>query len=325
MVDTFLNHVAVAAPPNGTTDHTVSPSSGTAVAGTPFTPTAGRFLLAVGAGSVTSTIPTNWSLPTNGVALGNTGLYVWTKVATGGDTLTTTHNGSNYPALFDFYEFPAGSTFQGCEEQAGAVNGSPTPNLVILNPPVWVAAAVSQGISNASTVATWTWDSGTEATDTYVASGQGYSYSLTYLAGSSLAGKTFTGTSTYNDTSEQLVLAVRTPQPNVAPTANAGVDQTVEPSATVTLGGSGADTDGTITGYTWTQTAGPAVTLSGTGATRTFRAPAVAGGTSLTFSLVVTDNSGASSTADTMTVTVRQPTEFYASGGVWVPLPSAPL
>ena len=52
---------------------------------------------------------------------------------------------------------------------------------------------------------------------------------------------------------------------NNPPTANAGNDQTVTEldaslnSTVVTLSGSGTDTDGTISSYSWTQISGPAV------------------------------------------------------------------
>lgn len=108
---------------------------------------------------------------------------------------------------------------------------------------------------------------------------------------------------------------------NTPPTANAGSDQTgVEPYATVTLNGSGSsDPDGSIASYSWTQTAGsPSVTLSGSGSNRTFTAPNILGGTTLTFGLTVTDNLGASSTQDTMTVTVLTATEAVRSGGAWL-------
>ena len=106
----WLNHAAIEAPRNGTTTHTVTPSAGTAVAGTTFfTPTAGRLLVCLAEGSVTSTTPSGWTLPTGGSAINNTGLYVWYKTAAGNDSLTTTHNGSNYDVIFDFYEFPSGT------------------------------------------------------------------------------------------------------------------------------------------------------------------------------------------------------------------------
>ena len=81
---------------------------------------------------------------------------------------------------------------------------------------------------------------------------------------------------------------------NVAPTANAGADQTVNEGASITLSGSGTDSDGTIASYTWTQTVGPAVTLAGANSpTASFTAPSVATDTVLTFKLTVTDDKGA--------------------------------
>ncbi len=45
---------------------------------------------------------------------------------------------------------------------------------------------------------------------------------------------------------------------NIAPTANAGNDQTITlPTSTVTLSGSGTDPDGTISAYSWTKISGP--------------------------------------------------------------------
>ncbi len=82
---------------------------------------------------------------------------------------------------------------------------------------------------------------------------------------------------------------------NVLPTANAGVDQTLNEKTLVTLDGSGSkDSDGTIASYAWKQTAGATVTLAGaTTAKPTFTAPDIAADTTLTFELTVTDNKGA--------------------------------
>ena len=86
------------------------------------------------------------------------------------------------------------------------------------------------------------------------------------------------------------------------PTANAGADQTVNEGATVTLTGSGSDPDGDpITSYRWTQTAGPAVTLTSvTTATTSFTAPTgLVADEVLRFSLVVEANDeGASDSVD---------------------------
>ena len=48
------------------------------------------------------------------------------------------------------------------------------------------------------------------------------------------------------------------PRENIAPIVNAGADQTItSPANSVTLSGSGTDTDGTIASYTWTKISGP--------------------------------------------------------------------
>jgi len=83
------------------------------------------------------------------------------------------------------------------------------------------------------------------------------------------------------------------------PVADAGPDQTVDEGVTVTLDGSNSsDPDNDISSYQWTQTGGPAVTLSNTSAARpTFTSPNVGpSGASLTFQLTVTDSGGLQST-----------------------------
>jgi hypothetical protein len=97
---------------------------------------------------------------------------------------------------------------------------------------------------------------------------------------------------------------------NAAPVSNAGPDQTVNEGTLVTLTGLGStDSDGTVASYAWSQTSGPAVTLSSTTASQpTFTAPSVSAATQLVFSLVVTDNDGTASTPDSVTVTVNDVT-----------------
>ena len=92
--------------------------------------------------------------------------------------------------------------------------------------------------------------------------------------------------------------------PNQSPKANAGSDKTIIlPTNSVQLTGSGTDTDGTITGYQWTQVSGPGTsTMSGQTTTTLTASGLVAG--EYVFRLTVTDNSGAKG-SDDVKVTVN--------------------
>ncbi len=94
------------------------------------------------------------------------------------------------------------------------------------------------------------------------------------------------------------------PPANVPPTANAGSPQSITlPTSSVTLTGSGTDTDGTITTYAWSQVSGPAAATFGTPAAATTTANNLVQG-SYVFRLTVTDNSSATATSD-VTITVN--------------------
>lgn len=91
---------------------------------------------------------------------------------------------------------------------------------------------------------------------------------------------------------------------NVTPTANAGSDRTVAEKTTVTLSGSGTDTDGSIVSYQWLQIAGINVNLNNSNlAIATFDTPDVDLETQLTFELTTTDNDGSSS-KDSVVITI---------------------
>jgi K319L-like, PKD domain len=99
---------------------------------------------------------------------------------------------------------------------------------------------------------------------------------------------------------------------NQAPTANAGADQTVASGATVNLNGSGTDPEGQALTFLWTQTSGPAVTLSDpTSATPSFTAPT--GPATLTFDLQVCDPEPLCDT-DSVTINVQAAPMIDASG-----------
>lgn len=104
---------------------------------------------------------------------------------------------------------------------------------------------------------------------------------------------------------------------NTAPTANAGSARTVDVGAAVTLSGAASsDADGTIAGYSWTQTAGASISLTNAGTSQAgFTVPQSASGSTLTFSLVVTDNQGAASAPASVSITVNANIAPVASAG----------
>lgn len=93
---------------------------------------------------------------------------------------------------------------------------------------------------------------------------------------------------------------------NNPPTANAGTDQTITlPTNSVSLSGSGTDSDGTIASYSWTKISGGTYTISNSGIANPVLTNLVAG--TYVFQLQVTDNNGATGT-DTVQITVNAAT-----------------
>jgi len=157
---TFINHVAIAGPRNGTTTHTVDPNGGTVAAGTNFTPTAGRFLVVVVEGPVTSTTPTGWTLEAS--AVNATGLYAWSRVAAGADTFTTTHNAANYVVMFHWFEFAAGSTWVGDVTNNAVAAANANPNLTgLTGTNVVMAAKASVDAANDAIAISGAWSAST--------------------------------------------------------------------------------------------------------------------------------------------------------------------
>jgi len=81
-------------------------------------------------------------------------------------------------------------------------------------------------------------------------------------------------------------------QGNQSPSSNAGTDQILTlPTNSTILAGTGIDPDGTVIGYSWTKVSGPAAALTNTNSA-TLTVTSMLQGTYV-FSLVVTDNNGA--------------------------------
>lgn len=89
---------------------------------------------------------------------------------------------------------------------------------------------------------------------------------------------------------------------NQAPTANAGSNKTINlPTNSTTLVGSGTDTDGSVASYLWVRLSGPTVTITNSTSSTVSLSNLIVG--IYTFRLTVTDNLGATGTAQA-TVTV---------------------
>ena len=96
------------------------------------------------------------------------------------------------------------------------------------------------------------------------------------------------------------------------PVSSAGADQTITlPTSSVTLTGSGSETNGTITGYQWTQVSGPnTAAFANAKAAQTAVSSLVAG--AYVFQLTVTDNSGKTASDQVkITVNAAPPTSVF--------------
>jgi PKD repeat protein len=181
----------------------------------------------------------------------------------------------------------------------GGATGSATVNITVgtNQPPTATASATptsgrsplavaftGSGTDPDGTIASYAWTFGDGGTSTL------QSPSHTYQTAGS-----YTATLTVTDNGGargSATVGITVQQGNRAPTANAGADQlNRDPGTTISLNGSASlDVDGDMLSYQWTQTAGPAVTLTGANtATPSFTTAARTTAT-YTFTLTVTDN-----------------------------------
>ena len=104
---------------------------------------------------------------------------------------------------------------------------------------------------------------------------------------------------TSSDISFDFSLTGISTSPNLLPTSNAGVDQTITlPVSSTSLSGSGSDPDGTISAYSWSQVSGPkTISFSTTNTASTIVSGLTTAGNYIC-RLTVTDNLGGQSSDD---------------------------
>jgi CshA-type fibril repeat protein len=136
---------------------------------------------------------------------------------------------------------------------------------------------------------------------------------LTYTPPAGFSGQdafNYQATDSHGAASNTATVTVTINKTNKPPIASAGSDATVnEGTRGYSLNGTGStDSDGEITKYIWTQTAGPTVTLDTTSypGYAVFDIPLVTGSkTKLTFELIVEDNDGARSQPDSVVISIK--------------------
>ncbi|HEY3402385.1 MAG TPA: gliding motility-associated C-terminal domain-containing protein, partial [Ohtaekwangia sp.] len=132
------------------------------------------------------------------------------------------------------------------------------------------------------------------ATNTLTASGLivgSYTFTLTVTDNTALTG------------SDQVIVTVLAAPPNAPPSANAGADRSITlPTSSVGLTGSGTDSDGTISTYSWAQSSGPSTAVFTPNNAAATTVSTLQEGVYV-FALTVTDNRGATG-IDQVIVTV---------------------
>jgi hypothetical protein len=234
--------------------------------------------------------------------------YAWTQTSgtevelVGATTATPSFTAPAGPAVLVF-------TLTASDGRGGSANDTVT---ITVNGPPTAAAGADQVVNEGDEVTLG--GSGTDPDQDPLT----YSWARTSgpavtLAGADTATATFTAppgpavlvfTLTVRDDAGGSATDTITITVNGPPTADAGPDAEVVEGTTTTLDGAdSSDPDGDTLSFSWAQTGGPAVTLTGgTSATPSFTvptAPAV-----LTFTLTVDDGRGATAT-DTVTITAR--------------------
>lgn len=277
-----------------------------------FTPaTAGRLLVAICMGSVTTAWPAGWTEQLTPV--GNTEISVATKTATSGESsVVVTHNAANYQVEIEVYEFASGSTWVngiGATAQAVTAGASPTvtglPGTAVT---VFYACCYAKGVAQ-TIVESVTWSAPViELTDLDVpySTTDGNHYTVAYEDGVTATSRT--ATPTYSNTTtgsvvlsgERVTFAINAAALLGPPTVDALGDRYLYLGATLDRTAIVAANGATVTAQGWSLISGTGSPATLSSSTDLSWAPTVAGTYGLRYSAT---NSQGTTTQD-ITVTV---------------------
>lgn len=260
-------------------------------------------------------------LPTNSVSITGTGTdsdgsissYAWTKVSGGAATLSGASS-----ATLKASALVAGTyVFRLTVTDNGGATATDDVKVIVNNPPT-VSGGSNKNLTlptnsvslygtasdSDGSIASYSWAKVSGGTATLVNATTEKLTIKDLVAGTYVFRLTVKDDRGASATSDDVTVTVKGGS-NAAPVANAGSDKTIHlPTNSVSITGTGTDSDGTISSYAWTKVSGGAATLSGA-SSATLKASGLVAG-SYVFRLTVTDNGGATATDD-VKVTVNNP------------------
>jgi gliding motility-associated-like protein len=254
------------------------------------------------------------TLPTNSTTLtgsgsdsdGSIATYAWTKLS--GPTATFSGETTSTLQLADLvagsYVFQLAVTDDkgatGADDVKVTVNAANVPPLanagadITITLPTDFTDITGSGSDTDGTIATYAWNQISGPSTATLANENTNVLTATNLSTAGTYIFKLTVTDDDGDTGTDDVKVIVNAPANQAPTASAGADKTITlPTNTANFTGSATDPDGTIVSYTWTQTAGPAITLTNTSSPTLTVGDITVDGT-YTFTITVVDNMGSS-------------------------------
>lgn len=245
-----------------------------------------------GSGTDTDGDIVSYSWEKDGVVISTTASFNYTPTLAGTDTLTLTLTDDDGDTASDSIviivnEAPTPSNPN--PSTPPTTNQPPTVNAgTNLSTQVNHTITISGTGSDSDGTVTFVWKKG----DTILATNASFNYAPTVIGTDTLTlYVTDNNGTTVSDSMSVIVTAVPTPPTpeNIAPTANAGGNKTVQVNQSITITGIGTDSDGTVT-YRWQN--GAAVIATSASFSYT---PTVVG--TITLDLTVTDDDGAVATS----------------------------